>query len=97
MLISINKKNVDNEPIRLPSNNLFSFTIFFNILVVPYNNIKSIKKLIINTKSKYIFMLSPGLIYKIKNDLYVVLLILLKFLFTLSFSELYPKYYHHRS
>lgn len=49
---SINSKNTEVDATRLPSNKRRSLIIFFNILLVPYNKIKSKKKLRINTKSK---------------------------------------------
>ena len=59
-----NKKNIVIVPVRLPNTNLFKDNTLFNILLVPYNSKKSKKKLIIKTKSKYIFIISPYLVYK---------------------------------
>lgn len=68
-------KNIrEIAPTKLPKSNLFKKTTLFNILLVPYRSIKSKKKLIKKTRSKYTFMISPRLIYKIKSDYYVALL-----------------------
>lgn len=54
-----NRSISEMVPTRLPNNNLFKEIILFNILLVPKRSRKSKKKLIIKTKSKYIFMISP--------------------------------------
>ena len=56
---SINKNNKVIVPIRLPNSSLFNDNTLFKILLVPYNKMKSKKKLIVKTKSKYIFIISP--------------------------------------
>ena len=68
----INKNSNDKVPIKLPNNSLFNEVVFLRTFEVPNRRRKSKKKLIIKTKSKYIFMISPLLLYKEKNDLYVV-------------------------
>lgn len=67
-----NRNNSDIVPTMLPKSNLLKDKTRFRILLVPNKRRKSKKKLIIKTKSKYTFIISPGLVYKEKNDLYVV-------------------------
>jgi len=45
----INKKRIERLPRKLPINSLFMESIFFRILLVPNNSIKSKKKLMKKT------------------------------------------------